>query len=57
MTGCEFGSLYIRAAGGGRNWIYSSVGIGPVIVTHRYFGQPDLLKLTNVFLTNGKALI
>ena len=57
MTGCEFGSLYIRAAGGGRNWIYNSVGIGPVSVTHRYFGQPDLLKLTNVFLTNGKALI
>jgi hypothetical protein len=56
MTGCEFGSLSIRAAGGGRNWIYNSVAVGAVTVTHRYFGEPDLLTLTNVYRTNGTAL-
>jgi Right handed beta helix region len=56
MTGCEFGSLSIRAAGGGRNWIYNSVAVGAVTVTHRYLGEPDLLTLSNVFRTNGTAL-
>jgi hypothetical protein len=56
MTGCEFGALSIRAAGGGRNWIYSSVGIGVVTVTHRYFGEPDRLTLKDVYLTNGTPL-
>jgi len=56
MTGCEFRALSIEAVGGGPNWIYSSVGIGMVTVTHRHLGEPDHLTLKDVYLTNGEAL-
>jgi len=58
MTGCEFGSLTIRATGGGRNSISdSSLTVGTCTVTHDYLGVTSDLLLTNVFDAAGSLAL